>query len=205
MTFDEKVEILVRHIRNHTSLVMVTEIDGPYGHMGATLADAVLQAGLRYETVVMPRVEYIRRTFPAATTTSSFAAVIEQCGASEVLQIKGRKPATMRLLIDLLRRQGIETEDQLKSWLDRPANRFKLHDINGIKEKTADYLHNLVGGKNVAVDRHLFSFLAEAGLGTDNYADAQELIRGAAGVLGVSPEILDHSIWRHFSGATFVP
>jgi hypothetical protein len=36
----------------------------PYGHMGATLTDAVLQSGISYETVVLPRVERILRDYP---------------------------------------------------------------------------------------------------------------------------------------------
>jgi hypothetical protein len=61
------------------------------------------------------------------------------------------------------------------------------------------YLQILVGTQTVAVDNHLFRFLAQAGLPTNSYDKAHQLISEAATLLGVEPSILDHSIWRYMS------
>jgi hypothetical protein len=47
---------------------------------GAALTDAVLQAGLRYETVVWPQAQHGMEAFPAAATTSGFLAVLRERG-----------------------------------------------------------------------------------------------------------------------------
>ena len=93
----------------------------------------------------------------------------------------------------------MENEDQLGMWLEDPKNLSKVQEIKGIKEKTANYLRILAGGQDIAVDRHLFRFLAEAGVPTQNYNEAHRLITETAALLGVEPSVLDHSIWRHMS------
>ena len=99
----------------------------------------------------------------------------------------------------MLLSNGIETEDQLRTWLEEPTNLQRLRQIKGIKEKTAHYLQILVGTQGVAVDRHLFRFVAEAGAPTNSYSEARQLIRDAATLLGVESSALDHSIWRYMS------
>ena len=42
------------HVQGRPDFTMIEELALPYGHMGATITHAVLQAGLRYETVVWP-------------------------------------------------------------------------------------------------------------------------------------------------------
>jgi hypothetical protein len=168
--------------------------------MGATIADAVLQAGISYETVVRPRVDRLIASYPEAKTTSVLAQLVADKGASEVLQWRsGRKLETFAALIDLFLENKIENEDELRAWLERPDNIQRLKRIKGIKDKSANYLQILVGTQNVAVDRHLFRFLAEAGLPTTVYSEAHQLIHDASIVLGVEPSILDHSIWRFMS------
>jgi len=57
----------------------------PYNRRGATITDAVLQAGLRYETVVWPRVQH-DMTIPEAATTSGFLGVLRERGGEEVVR-----------------------------------------------------------------------------------------------------------------------
>ena len=65
-----------------TSLVSCRPV---YGHIGAVLADSVLQAGLNYANVVKPRIASILRTFPHATTVNVLIEVIEREGSSKFL------------------------------------------------------------------------------------------------------------------------
>ena len=49
-------------------------------HVGAVLADAVLQAGVSYRTVVRRHVDRIQIQFPEAATLSGLITIIEQKG-----------------------------------------------------------------------------------------------------------------------------
>lgn len=194
-------ETLVRHIRSVPGFEIVAEVTGDWEHMGATLADAVLQAGVRYDTVVRPRVRDLALNRPDAATTSGFLALLEkEDGPATLLRWRGgRKVSTLLDLARFLVAQGVETKDQFRAWAAVPGNLDRLRVIKGIKDKTVNYVEILLGRSSVAVDRHLFRFLAEAGLPTTGYAVAQGVVRDAAILLGVDPTILDHSIWRHMS------
>jgi len=50
-------ERLVEYVRSQPNFAIYTTIDGNYNHIGATIADAVLQANLRYASHVKPRVK----------------------------------------------------------------------------------------------------------------------------------------------------
>ena len=195
-----QAESLVAYIKSLVDFTIVSSIGGCYDHMGAMLTDAILQAGINYETVVRPRAERVKSDYPEARTTSGFARILEQNGAEKVLQWKsGAKPERLLSLVALLLRSSIETENQFREWLQRPESRRVLMQLNGIKDKTVHYLFILVGGETVAVDQHLFQFLSDAGLPTRDYETAHKIINDAAGILGVRPSILDHSIWRYMS------
>jgi len=192
-------EQVVAYIRANQDFKVVDTIEG-WGHMGATLTDAILQAGIDYNTLVFPRAKRIHDQFPDASTTSGFARVIEREGAANLLNWKGEKVERLTALVALLMEKGIDTEDQLRSWLATPENMARARQIKGIKDKTAHYLQILVGAKAVAVDRHLFGFLERAGIVTSSYEIANKIIVETAHLLGVDPARLDHSIWLYMSG-----
>src|SRR5208337_4266449 len=194
-----EAETVAVYIQSHPKFVIVDSMER-YHHMGATLADAVLQRGIDYKSVVEPRIKRLLAAYSEATTTSAFARVVAELGAAQVLDwSEGQKPQTMTALIKLLLENGVETEDELKAWLERPDNIRLIQRIKGIKDKTADYLQILVGIQTLAVDMHLFGFLAEAGVPTSNYAEAHKILRETAALIGVEPAKLDHSIWRYRS------
>ncbi len=194
-----KAEIVAAYIRAHATFAIVESMER-YHHMGATLADAVLQRGIDYITVVEPRIKRLLADHPEATTTSAFARVVKERGATFVLAWRdGQKPQTLAALVSLLLENGVETEDDLRAWLEQRENVDRLQRIKGIKDKTADYLQILVGIQTVAVDMHLFDFLTEAGVPTSNYAEAHKILSETAEILGVEPAQLDHSIWRYRS------
>jgi thermostable 8-oxoguanine DNA glycosylase len=100
-----------------------------------------------------------------------------------------------------LNERRIETEEQLRAWLENEANRPALLKVRGVKSKTADYLKILVGLQTVAPDRHIFAFLREAGIhiADDEYERARSIVNAAADVLRVKRACLDHSIWLYKS------
>lgn len=171
-----------------------------YKHMGGTLTDAILQCGLNYRTVVYPRVANIIRRFPAAHLTTSFWDVLHAYSPADVLSWSHpEKPRRLLELTNLLVRQGVQTEDDLSCWIIKPSNADAMLDIKGIGPKTLDYLKLLVGVQTVAVDRHIRTFVALAGLDLQHYEEIRQVVLDAACILRIDPATLDHRIWRYVS------
>ena len=200
MNVAEKAAILVDHLSSLPDFVIVDTIDGSYDHMGATITDAMLQAGVRYETVVRPRVQRVRQQYPQARTTSGFLRILHEVGPNTVLQwTDAEKPARVLGVAVFLHEQGIETEAELAQWLAEPSNIVRLKKLRGIGDKTADYIKILVGMQTNAVDRHLLGFLREANITVAGYNEAQQVIDQAADLRGVDRARFDHSIWKYMS------
>lgn len=194
----ERAAALAAYIRGLDDFTVV-ERQAPHGHMGATIAEAVLQAGMRYEAQVAPRVRRILRDFPEATTSTRFLAALGD-DPGVVVGIRGRKAGYVRALAVFLAGEGLEEEAQLLAWLGEPGSTARLREIRGVGPKTVSYLRLLVGGEEIAVDVRVRSFLAAAGVATDSYEDAAAVVAGAAAILGVAPSALDASIWRYVGG-----
>lgn len=196
---------LVAYIRARQSngFVIVASIEEPYGHLGATLADAVLQANNRYEQTVRPRITRIRDRHPSCDTLPGLCRWLAAgpgdrlAAAREFLEWKGdRRARTFLQIVDLLGERGVNSEAELAGWLADRANRDHLQAVRFVGPKTIDYLGILVGAERIAVDRHLVAFLRAAGVSRNHYAEAQTLLEAAAERLGVAPRLLDNSIWR---------
>jgi len=200
--------ILATYIRQLDHFEIVDDLELPYGHMGATITDAVLQAGLRYETVVWPRVQHVMQTFPEAAKTSGFLAALRERGGQEVVHwTHPEKLRRMESVAELFVAEGVETEADLRLWLcgddaQCHENVSKLARVRGIGPKTIDYFKILCGEQDTAaIDVHLMRFLEGAGVRAGSYEEAREAIADAAGEMGVSVAQLDHSIWTYMSKA----
>ncbi len=192
----EKLADFVRKLGDEFELYK--QIDENYGHIGATIADAVLQANRDYEKIVLPRVTTIRNKWCEATTTSALRELLNTISVCQFLDYRSKERADRFLrVLDLLIAEGIENEDELRCWLQTPDSRKKLRAIKGIGPKTADYFGILVGLADAAVDRHLYAFLDEAGISYKNYGEAKEIINGCADILCIDRARFDHSIWRY--------
>ena len=195
-----RVRKLVEYLHSLQDFVVVTQIDGPYCHMGATICDAVLQAGVRYETVVRPRIRRMLETCPEAAKTSGFLRLIQARRLKEViLWNHEEKPRRIRELTRYLAREGIETEDDLADWLAEEAYRPRLLMLRGIGPKTADYLKILAGIPTAAPDRYVRRVLRDAGITAGSYDEERDILNAAADEMGVDRAVLDHSIWRYMS------
>lgn len=194
------VTSLVSHVRSMGDFLIEEPMAG-YQHMGAVIADATLQAGVNYKTVVAPKVARLIQNYPQCVTTSMFRDALNSDGPEKVLGwTRGRKPETARALAELLIAEEIETVGDLKAWIQRPTSRAKLLAVSGVGPKTADYLGLLAGRTDVAaIDMHLNRFLRDAGISPVSYDQAQTIIIAAAEQLDVSPATLDHSIWQYMS------
>jgi hypothetical protein len=114
--------------------------------MGAVICDVSFQPRCRYEATLRPRLLRLQTNWPDAKTVRGFQDRL----ASEDLAVAMRfnhagKVATAHAITDLLAASGVDTRDELRTWLDRQANRAALHTVKGVGPKTIDYLGNLVG------------------------------------------------------------
>lgn len=175
--------------------------NGPvYNHMGAIIADAVLQAGLNYKNVVFPRIRKILEDFPDEKTTSQFREILNKKGVKEVINWKDQeKPERLEGLTNYLVEQEVETVDDMRTFLLKPEAAASLLKLKGIGPKTVDYLKVLVDIPAIAVDRHVFNFVERAGIICKGYSETRLVVEEAARELNLSFSALDHSIWQYMS------
>jgi len=191
---------LADFISRANGLVIASNPPRVHGHIGATLADAVLQAGLNYRNVVMPRVERLKRRWPQSCLTAGFWADLSATGPHEMLNWNhDEKPRRLVALTELCIQQRVNTETDLCDWLSLAANRIRLLEIKGVGPKTVDYLSRLVGGATIAVDRHIRQFVALSSPNCKSYEDIRAVVCFAADLLGVDRRCLDHAIWKFMS------
>lgn len=191
---------LAEYVRSLPGFVFYETIDGNYGHIGATVADAILQANNKYATHVKPRVNRVLAQYPSSVTTSSMLHLLNSVSATQFLDWRGEDRAErFTQVLDLFAAEGIEVESDLRDWLSVDSNLPKLRAIKGIGPKTIDYFKILVGVSTSAIDRHLLSFLGLAGLAPSGYLHAQSVINATADILEVDRAYFDHSIWQFMS------
>lgn len=200
MKVDDKAKSLANYVGTLSDFRIVKP-EIPYNHMGATITDAMLQSGLNYKTVVEPRVKAMYKQYPDAKTTSGFLKLLHRVNPNAPLTWKdSEKPNRILKVADFFVKEGIETETQLRSWLEKEANIAKLDSIRGVGNKTIDYFKILSGISTSAIDRHLLNFLNEAGIHVNGYSEAKEVINRTADLIGKDKSLLDHSIWKYMSG-----
>ncbi|MFJ7587808.1 hypothetical protein ACIQZO_10540 [Streptomyces sp. NPDC097617] len=110
------------------------------------------------------------------------------------------KVAKAHDITDLLVAEGVDTREGLRTWLDRPGSRAALRAVKGVGPKSVDYLGNLVGRSQVAVDVHLRAFAVAAGVPDLGYEQLRTAYEEAAALLGHEPGGLEHAVWRFRSG-----
>ena len=173
----------------------------PYrDHVGALFTDAILQAGVNYRSVVRPRVERVLVRFPEAETVSSFSRVLNHYGVRNVLNWNNAaKIRRMEDLVSFCMFHSIETTNDLTHFLNSKTGEEQLKEINGIGNKTCDYMKRLLGFDTVAVDRHIREFLIDADIVYDDYLEIKEVVEFAADFMDVARRKLDYSIWSYMS------
>ncbi|MFK0049984.1 hypothetical protein ACIQU4_38935 [Streptomyces sp. NPDC090741] len=175
---------------------------GGWTHMGAVICDASFHARCKYEATLRPRLLRLQTAWPDAATVRGFEARLATGDLAAVLNFhSSRKVATARAITDLLVAKGVDTRDDLQAWLDRQVNRAALRTVKGVGPKSVDYIGNLVGRSQVAVDAHLCAFAADAGVTGLRYEQLRAVYEEAAAILGHEQGGLEHAVWRYKSGA----
>src|SRR5689334_4390255 len=92
---DSAPEQVAVYINSLSDFVKFTEVDGNYGHIGATLADAVLQSNNNYERNVRSRIARIRTLYSDAPKLWDLRRLLLRITVREFLNWNGtRKPGT---------------------------------------------------------------------------------------------------------------
>lgn len=169
-------------------------------HLGAIMADAILQSGINYRTVVYPRVAAILSQYPEARTLQGVKAIIHADRLGEFLRWQhATKLGRFLELVSYFEQYRVETPDDLRGCFDQRDFRHGLLGLRGIGPKTVDYLGCLAGVDAVAVDRHIKSFARESGLEIDDYNSLRTAFSYAADLLELSRRDFDSWVWTTIS------
>ena len=169
-------------------------------HLGAIMADAVLQSGVNYRTVVYPRVAAILEDYPNASTLSGVNAIIHSARLQDFLRWKhAEKLGRFRKLASYFDKHDVETLDILRDSFDNISFRAGLLELPGIGPKTVDYLGCLAGIDTIAVDRHIKTFARESGVAVDDYESLRTIFSYAADFLKLSRREFDAWVWKTIS------
>ncbi|MFJ3205123.1 hypothetical protein [Streptomyces sp. NPDC086989] len=173
---------------------------GGWTHMGAVVCDASFHARCKYEATLRPRLLRLQEAWPDAATVRGFQARLATHDLSAAMDFhSARKVATTHAITDLLVAQGVDTRDDLHAWLGERVNRAALRTVKGVGPKSVDYIGNLVGRSQVAVDVHLRTFAADAGVSGLPYEQLRAVYEEAAAILGHEQGGLEHAVWRYKS------
>lgn len=205
MTRDPLLELRsARMVANlaHDDGVAVDHVSSPRpcGHIGAILADSILQAGLNYTSVVRPRVDRIRALYPHAATTEALMSIVSTGQVGEFLVWSHPvKISRFEGLVVAMNSMEVRDARELRTALGDEEFCLALQQINGVGPKTVDYMACLAGIESVAVDRHIRSYAAKAGVEGDEYQFLKRVFCFAADLLSVSRRGFDAWVWRRES------
>lgn len=201
--FEATIEILksARILANYAKeqgLKMDEHASRPtYDHMGAILADSVLQAGVNYSNVVKPRVEAILSTYSDKKSTLDLEQLLLDEGSKKLLNWSHTtKLSRFENLVSYMLSNGVLTSDDLKGKLLDDNFCTNLQSLNGIGPKTIDYMKCLVGIDSIAVDRHIRNFAKDAGIERNDYVFLKDVFCSAADLLSISRRAFDSWVWK---------
>lgn len=197
------IEVLLaaRRIADHAK-ELGAPVEGKYPrtaceHLGAVLADSVLQAGVNYTTVVRPRVMAILRAYPSRLTISSLVVLIQDGKTGAFLSWRHHEKVTrFEMLVLFLKQWGIEDIVDLRASLVSEEFCDAIQTVNGVGPKTVDYMACLVGIDSIAVDRHVRTFAKMVGVDNDDYHFLRKSFCCAADLLSLPRREFDAWLWR---------
>ena len=201
---NEEVIKFAQQVAYYAASLGVMDVSWPnrpcYKHIGALIADSVLQAGLNYNTVVYPRVKRILTEFPETRTLDRVYEVIAEDELSDFLMwTHPTKLDRFRKLSQYLIQNQIVTTESLRERLLEVDFQIGLLNIHGIGPKTVDYISCLCGIETIAVDRHVLTFAQEAKIDIHDYESVREIFSYAADLLDISRRNFDSWIWKTVS------
>lgn len=202
MSQNIEINKLIQFIENKKDFNIIKSNSCFYNnHLGAILTDIVLQAGLNYKTVVLPRVLHVYKIFNDANNLDGLINTIDNIGLERFLNWNNHiKLKRFQSIIEYLIENSISTTDELLLHLNNESNLKNFLSIQGIGNKTVDYFFKLMHVETIAVDRHIINFLNQAEVNYNNYQSAKKIVEFTADMLNISRRDIDYSIWNYMSG-----
>lgn len=207
MTIDEAVQRLAGFIKSLPDFRIYEPHEiGRYDHIGAAIADSVLQAQRDYYSTVAPRADRILKRWPDAKTVGAVLDVLKSVPPNEFLDWSDNPSSSNYLahrverfveILTLLSKCGVESVNDLARWLTVSRNSARLSAIYGVGPKTTEYIKILVGLETAAPDTRLREFLAQAGIPSAGDTADREVINRTADLLSISRSCFDHSLWQY--------
>jgi len=166
-------------------------------HLGAVLADAILQSGINYRGVVEPRVKRIALEYPKATKLRVIIEIIYQKEISQFLLWKGEtKIRRFCDLVGFLYSHKLDSIEDVRRWVKCERNSESLLEIPGVGRKTVDYLRAKLGIPSIPIDRHLLRFACYCEVGFSDYKEASYVFSNVSQKLNVDLDTFDLSLWN---------
>lgn len=205
MSQNIEINKLIQFIENKQDFNIIKSNSCFYNnHIGAVLTDIVLQAGLNYKTVVLPRVLRVYKNYNDAHYLNGLINTVDDIGLEIFLNWKNQiKLKRFQSIIEYLIENSIQTTTELLVHLNKDSNLESFLSIQGIGHKTIDYFFKLMHVETIAVDRHIINFLNQAEVNFNNYHNAKRIVEFAADMLNVSRRDIDYSIWNYMSGNSY--
>lgn len=195
----ETARTIVCYLRNQPTFKIVHPPKQRYSHMGALVADAILQAGLNYKTVVKPRIQFIEENFSTYSHSTDFFDLCMRLGPKFVLKWNdSEKPNRLLSLLFLLIHKKVESVPELARWLHTEESNC-LRNLPGIGPKTLDYLCLLAGNSKIPIDRHFKKLFNVLKIHDLSYEHCQRSLEFSADLLDVDRSVFDHSLWLFLS------
>lgn len=189
----DKVGKISQQLFNNKNLYSKSQL--PYDNLLLVLVDSILQQGMNYNNFVKPRVTKLKQNtllLNQFKNIDSNKEVIEY-----ILQTKNnRKILALKEIIMILHNKSIYTFKEFFLWIKLKVNQNLLLSINGIGDKTLDYLLNLVGYDSMPIDRHVYNFLHICGYKTNKYEYASEIFENISKHYGFNKSTLDKEVWQ---------
>lgn len=179
------------------------EIRPAYDHMGALVADSVLQSGLNYKSVVLPRIKAILNLYPDLNRTSAVLELVGMGQTSAFLNWKHpEKIGRFDDLVTFLFDNSVERISDLREALSDTLFVTAIRAVRGVGPKTVDYMGCLVGADSIAVDRHVRTFAKRVGVMEDDYDFLKSVFCCAADLLSLPRREFDAWVWKRESAAS---
>jgi hypothetical protein len=114
---------------------------GGWTHMGAVICDVSFQPRCNYERTLRPRLLHLQLSWADARTVRGFQRRLVTEDLAVAMKFNHvQKVATAHAITDLLAAHGVDTREDLHTWLDHQANRAALRTVKGVGPKSIDYI-----------------------------------------------------------------
>ena len=167
-------------------------------HIGAFIAEAIMQPGESYKIAIRPLIERLIRDYPEGKTSGHFARLLEEISPKYFLNWKENdKPRRVLAVAKCLHALSIETADELRFIIDDPDFIKAMKDIRGIGNRQIDYLKLLLEIPSETAQEYMNVILKESGVSTVPEEEISVIWDETARLLQKKTSDLLLCVWRY--------